>query len=157
MLISTACGARARQKLSKPGSSHHGLRPPRPWSRVLPFSLTQNLRLLPHLFNTHSLSSSPYLSKTSISNLQSSSISHSIHPIFFLISLNSFLFLQFLHKSFNFLRKFHPRSPSIFHLFHFKFHPFLSLVLPFSSKKSFVFFPFLSVCPYFSKNFPKFL
>jgi len=57
-----------------------------------------------------SLSSSPSLYKTSIANLRSSSISHSIHPKFFPNPSNFFLFPQFFHKSFNFLLLFHPKS-----------------------------------------------
>ena len=94
------------------------------------------------LYWTLSLSS-PSLSKTSITNLQFSPLSYSIHPKFFPISSNFFLFIQFLHKYFNFLAQIHPKSPSTLPLFHSKFTPFLSIILHLSSQNSLFLFPFL--------------
>ena len=80
----------------------------------------------PH-FTRFTLSSSPSLPKKSIPNLQFSSFSHSFHPQFFSNSLNFFLLLQILYKSFNFLPPNFPKSPSPLPLFHCQLHPFSTL------------------------------
>jgi len=97
------------------------------WSRVFDLCSSPSSQLYSTL--SLSLSLSPSLSKTSITNLKFSPLSYSIHPQFFPDTLNFFLFLQFLHKSFKFLPQIHPKSPSTLSLFHSKFTPFLPRIL----------------------------
>ena len=119
-------------------SAHHGqlvVLLPGPWSRVL----THVPLLLSSFHSTHSLYSSHSLSKTSITNLQFSSFSHTFHPQFFSNSWNLFLFLQILHKSF-FFPQIHPKFLTPLPLFRSQIHPFST----FNSSSNFTKIPFLT-------------
>ena len=130
-----ACGVYVEKKGQKSfqgcrGSDDHGwpvVILSGPWLRVL----TYGPFLFPIFHSTLSLSSSPSLSKTSIAIPSTFLHIHTFHPKFLSNSSNFFLFLQFLHKSFNL----HPKFIQNLHLF--SSSSILDLLLTISNSSSF--------------------